>query len=95
MQNVRWEKKKDFMVPIMWHTPGVDYPTSFFSVDYIIWKDREYIDCVMHADWWEEDTDLKVAVDTSLESSRAFYSIPFCKPDSSKIRSKITSPQFP
>ncbi len=74
---VRWEKKKDFMVPIMWNTPGVDYPTSFFTVDYIIYRDLPWIECVMEADWWEDDTDLKVAAWTSLRNTRAFYSIPF------------------
>lgn len=79
MSYVDWQKKKDFMVPIMWHTPGVDYPTSFFVVDYTIWRDLPYIESVMQADWWEDDTDLKVAAWTALKDTRAFYSIPFGK----------------
>lgn len=74
---VEWKKKKEFMVPIMWNTPGVDYPTSFFDVDYTIYRDLPYIECVMRANWWEDDTDLKVAAYTSLQKTRAFYSIPF------------------
>ena len=31
----------------------------------------------MHADWWEDHTDLKVTADTSLTGTRAFYGIPF------------------
>ncbi|MHC4717547.1 MAG: alpha-mannosidase, partial [Planctomycetota bacterium] len=73
----RWEKKKDFMVPIMWNTPAVDYPTSFFVIDYIVWADLPWIECVMRADWWEDHTDLKVAADTSLSGTRAFYGIAF------------------
>jgi len=73
----RWEKKKDFMVPIMWNTPGVDYPTSFFTVDYAIYADLPWIACTLHADWWEDHTDLKVAADTRLAGARAFYAIPF------------------
>ena len=73
----RWEKKKLFMVPIMWNTPGVDYPTSFFVIDYTIYADLPWIDCVMRADWWEDDTDLKVAADTALTNTRAIYGIAF------------------
>lgn len=74
---VEWKKKKEFMVPIMWNTPGVDYPTSFFDVDYTIYRDLPYIECVMKANWWEDDTDLKVSAYTSFKQTRAFYSIPF------------------
>jgi alpha-mannosidase len=73
----RWEKKKDFMVPIMWNTPGVDYPTSFFVHDFCVYADLPWIECRLQAVWWEDDTDLKVAADTALVGTRAFYSIPF------------------
>jgi len=73
----RWEKKKDFMVPIMWHTPGIDYPTSFFTVDTTVFADLPWIECVMYCDWWEDDTDLKVAAATALQNTRAAYSIAF------------------
>ncbi|MBN2302118.1 MAG: alpha-mannosidase [Lentisphaerae bacterium] len=72
-----WEKKKPYFGEILWHTPGVEYPTSFFTQDFIIYADSNRIECVLEADWWEDDIILKVMAETSLKPSRALYSIPF------------------
>ena len=72
-----WQKKKEYMSPILWHTPGLEHPTSFFTQDFFIYADTNRIECVLNADWWEDDIVLKVAADTALRNTRAFYAIPF------------------
>ncbi len=73
-----WEKKKElYGGPILWHTPGVEYPTSFFTQDFIIYSGVNRIECVLNVDWWEDDIILKVVADTALKDTRATYSIPF------------------
>lgn len=72
-----WEKKKPYYSIILWHTPGIDYPTSFFTQDFIVYADSGKVDCVLGADWWEDQMVLKVAAETSLAGTKAFYQVPF------------------
>jgi alpha-mannosidase len=72
-----WEKKKPYFGLILWHTPGVDYPTSFFTQDFIVYAGSNRVECVLNVDWWEDQIVLKVAAQTSLRETRAFYNIPF------------------
>lgn len=72
-----WEKKKPYYSLILWHTPGVDYPTSFFTQDFIVYAGSNRVECVLNVDWWEDQIVLKVAAETSLKKTRAFYNIPF------------------
>lgn len=72
-----WEKKKPYYSLILWHTPGTDYPTSFFTQDFILYSVSNRVECVLQADWWEDQMVLKVAAETPLQETRAFYNIPF------------------
>ncbi len=72
-----WEKKKPYFGVTLWHTPASDYPTSFFTQDFIVYAESDRIECRLHADWWEDKMVLKVSAQTNLENTRACYHIPF------------------
>lgn len=74
-----WQEKKPYYGTYLWHTPAVDYPTSFFTQDFIFYKDDPMIRCVLNADWWENSKDLKISAETAVSSPRAFYKVPFGK----------------
>jgi alpha-mannosidase len=73
----QWEKKKPYFGITLWHTPAVDYPTSFFTQDFILYSNGNRIECELYADWWEDKTVLKVACETGLKDTRAIYHVPF------------------
>ena len=72
-----WQDKKPYYTTYLWHTPGVEYPTSFFTQDFIIYADDPMIRCELSAEWWEDKKVLKVSAQTTLENTRAFYQVPF------------------
>ena len=72
-----WKDKKPYYGVYLWHTPAVDYPTSFFTQDYIIYANDPMIRCELFAEWWEDKKVLKVSAATNLENPRAFYQVPF------------------
>ncbi len=72
-----WQEKKPYYGTYLWHTPGVEYPTSFFSQYFIIYNNDPMIRCVLDVDWWEDRKVLKVCAETTVDKSRAFYQIPF------------------
>ena len=72
-----WTEKKPYYGTYLWHTPAVDYPTSFLTQDYIICANDPMIRCVLHADWWENGKDLKLSAETDIRDPRAFYKVPF------------------
>lgn len=73
----QWWRKKPYFNIILWHTPAIDYPTSFFTQDFIIYSNGDRVECVLNADWWEDKLVVKVAAETSLKDTRAFYNVPF------------------
>ena len=72
-----WTEKKPYYGTYLWHTPAVDYPTSFLTQDFIFYPNDPMIRCVLHADWWENGKDLKLAAQTNVSNPRAFYKVPF------------------
>lgn len=72
-----WTEKKPYYGTYLWHTPAVDYPTSFLTQDYIFYANDPMIRCVLHADWWENGKDLKLSAQTTVCNPRAFYKVPF------------------
>ena len=74
-----WTEKKPYFGTYLWHTPAVDYPTSFLTQDFIFYANDPMIRCVLHADWWENGKDLKLSAETNVKNPRAFYKVPFGK----------------
>ncbi len=72
-----WTEKKPYYGTYLWHTPAVDYPTSFLTQDFIFYANDPLIRCVLHADWWENSKDLKISAQTSITNPRAFFKVPF------------------
>ncbi len=72
-----WTEKKPYYGTYLWHTPSVDYPTSFLTQDFIFYANDPMIRCVLHADWWENSKDLKLSAQTRISNPRAFYKVPF------------------
>ena len=72
-----WTEKKPYFGTYLWHTPAVDYPTSFLTQDFVIYKGDPMIRCVLNADWWENGKDLKLSAETGVTNPRAFYKVPF------------------
>ncbi|MBR5619508.1 MAG: hypothetical protein IKW76_07220, partial [Clostridia bacterium] len=72
-----WTEKKPYYGTYLWHTPAVDYPTSFLEQDFIFYANDPMIRCVLHADWWENGKDLKLSAETCIQNPRAFYKVPF------------------
>ena len=72
-----WTEKKPYFGTYLWHTPAVDYPTSFLTQDFIFYANDPMIRCVLHADWWENGKDLKLSAETNIQNPRAFYKVPF------------------
>ncbi len=72
-----WTEKKPYYGTYLWHTPAVDYPTSFLTQDFIFYPNDPMIRCVLHADWWENGKDLKLSAQTAITEPRAFYKVPF------------------
>ena len=72
-----WTEKKPYYGTYLWHTPAVDYPTSFLTQDFIFYANDPLIRCVLHADWWENGKDLKLSAQTNIHKPRAFYKVPF------------------
>ncbi|NLO38524.1 MAG: alpha-mannosidase [Ruminiclostridium sp.] len=73
----QWEKKKPYFGITLWHTPAVDYPTSFFTQDFILYAGGNRVECILHTDWWEDKTVLKVSAETGLKNTKAVYHVPF------------------
>ncbi len=74
-----WTEKKPYFGTYLWHTPAVDYPTSFLTQDFIFYANDPMIRCVLFADWWEDGKDLKLSAETNVKNPRAFYKVPFGK----------------
>ncbi len=74
-----WTEKKPYFGTYLWHTPAVDYPTSFLTQDFIFYANDPMIRSVLHADWWENGKDLKLSAETNVKNPRAFYKVPFGK----------------
>ena len=74
-----WTEKKPYFGTYLWHTPAVDYPTSFLTQDFIIYAGDPMIRCSLFADWWENGKDLKLSAETGITAPRAFYKVPFGK----------------
>ncbi|MBQ9369527.1 MAG: alpha-mannosidase [Clostridia bacterium] len=72
-----WTEKKPYFGTYLWHTPAVDYPTSFLTQDFIIYAGDPMIRCSLFADWWENCKDLKLSAETAVIAPRAFYKVPF------------------
>ncbi len=72
-----WQEKKPYYGTYLWHTPGVEYPTSFFTQYFIIYRNNPMIYCELYADWWEDRKVLKLSAQTNIENTRAFYQVPF------------------
>ena len=72
-----WTEKKPYFGTYLWHTPAVDYPTSFLTQDFIFYPGDPMIRCVLHADWWENGKDVKLSAETAIKDPRAFYKVPF------------------
>ena len=72
-----WTEKKPYFGTYLWHTPAVDYPTSFLTQDFIFYAGDPMIRCVLNADWWENGKDLKLSAETAVKGPRAFYKVPF------------------
>ena len=72
-----WTEKKPYFGTYLWHTPAVDYPTSFLTQDFIIYVGDPMIRCSLFADWWENGKDLKLSAETAVTAPRAFYKVPF------------------
>lgn len=72
-----WTEKKPYFGTYLWHTPAVDYPTSFFTQDFIFYPGDPMIRCVLQADWWENGKDVKLSAETTVKNPRAFYKVPF------------------
>ena len=72
-----WTEKKPYFGTYLWHTPAVDYPTSFLTQDFIFYAGDPMIRCSLFADWWENGKDLKVSAETAVHNPRAFYKVPF------------------
>ena len=72
-----WIDKKPYFGVYLWHTPAVEYPTSFFTQDFIIYANDPMIRCEFFAEWWEDRKVLKLSAETNLENPRAFYQVPF------------------
>ena len=72
-----WTEKKPYYGTYLWHTPAVDYPTSFLTQDFIFYANDPMIRCVLQADWWENSKDLKLTAQTNVQNPRAFYKVPF------------------
>lgn len=72
-----WEEKKPYFKMILWHTPAVDYPTSFFTQDFILYANDDMVRCVLYTDWWEDKKVLKVSAQAALTDPKAQYNVPF------------------
>ena len=72
-----WTEKKPYFGTYLWHTPAVDYPTSFLTQDFIFYANDPMIRCSLFADWWEDGKDLKLSAETAVKNPRAFYKVPF------------------
>ena len=72
-----WQDKKPYFRVYLWHTPAVEYPTSFFTQDFIIYTDDPMVRCELSAEWWEDKKVLKVSAQTNLENPKAFYEVSF------------------
>jgi alpha-mannosidase len=57
--------------------PTADFPSSFFTQDLILWNESPRLDVRFTADWWEDQTALKVAFPLSIDPPVATYEIPF------------------
>lgn len=57
--------------------PTADFPSSFFTQDLVLWSDSPRLDVKFTADWWEDQTALKIAFPLSIDPPVATYEIPF------------------
>ena len=57
--------------------PTSEFPSSFFSQEIILYEDVPRIDIEMHADWWEDQVQLKVAFPLTVRAPSASFEIPF------------------
>jgi len=57
--------------------PTSDFPSSFFTQEIILYEDFPRIDIEMHADWWEDHVQLKVAFPMTVQAPTATFEIPF------------------
>jgi alpha-mannosidase len=57
--------------------PTADFPSSFFTQDLVLWNESPRLDVEMTADWWEDQTALKIAFPLSIDPPNATYEIPF------------------
>lgn len=75
--------------------PTVDFPTTFFEQDIVLYDKLERIDFVTRVDWWEEKTMLKVLFPLAEEDTSATYEIPFGTiMRSTQLRNSVDSAQY-
>lgn len=72
-----WQDKKPYFGTYLWHTPGVEYPTSFFTQDFIIYANDPVVYCELFAEWWEDKKVLELCAQTNIDDARALYQAPF------------------
>lgn len=71
------DKRRYYGSLILWHTPGTDYPTSFFEQYFTVYENSKTVDCTLKAEWWENNKILKVAAQTDMIDTKAKYNIQF------------------
>jgi alpha-mannosidase len=69
---------RDYLKPgVRKDYPTVDFPSSFFTQDIILYDGVDRIDFKTDVDWWEDKTFLKVAFPLAVNDTVATYEIPY------------------
>jgi hypothetical protein len=67
--------KHKIMTPFLWHTPAIDFPSSFFTIDVRLYRDDPLIEFAIDCDWWEKNKFLKMRFDSSVDSPEIDYGL--------------------
>ncbi|OGS19823.1 MAG: hypothetical protein A2252_08690 [Elusimicrobia bacterium RIFOXYA2_FULL_39_19] len=70
--------RKKYLPPRVfeYNLPGIDFPSSFFVQDIILYNDLPRIDFQLKVDWWEDHLLLKTVFPVNVKNSKASYEIP-------------------
>ncbi len=67
--------KHKLMGPFLWNTPAIDFPSSFFTIDFRVHKEEPRINILLNCDWWESNKFLKMRFDSRVDSEEVEYGL--------------------
>ncbi|WFB34997.1 glycoside hydrolase family 38 C-terminal domain-containing protein [Kiritimatiellota bacterium B12222] len=89
--------KHEIMGPFLWNTPAIDFPSSFFTIDFRVYRDEPTIQISMNCDWWESNKFLKMRFDSSIDTQEVDYGLAagtITRPSTDKARFEVPALGF-